>query len=99
MKYKIKHTYKEKVIIPVQGVNFNGMSSISFLADKEQRIVITSDNIECNVVSITERHLCDLESDIQLIYGCDAWSWLKRWYRIDERVNDLRVLILELKKI
>lgn len=95
MKYRIKHTYKPKIIIPVNGISDN----LDFLLDKGERIVVTSDNVECKALNVEEKHLCDLESEIQSIYNCDAWSWVKRWYKIDERICDLRMLVIELAKI
>lgn len=95
MEYRIRHTYKPKIVIPVNGISGN----LDFLLDKGERIVVTSDNIKCKVLNVEEKHLCDLESEIQSIYNCDAWSWVKRWYKIDNRVSDLRVLVLELEKV
>lgn len=95
MKYKIRHTYKPKIVIPVNGICDN----LDFVLDKEERIVVTSDNVECKALNVEEKHLCDLESEIQSIYNCDAWSWVKRWYKIDNWVSDLRVLVLELEKV
>lgn len=95
MKYRIRHTYKPKIIIPVNGISNN----LDFLLDKEERIVVTSDNIECKALNIEEKHLCDLESEIQSIYNCDAWSWIKRWYKIDNWVSDLRVITMDLEKL
>ena len=95
MKYRIRHTYKPKIIIPVNGISDN----LDFLLDKGERIVVTSDNVECRALNVEEKHLCDLESEIQSIYNCDAWSWVKRWYKIDNMVSDLRVITMELYKI
>lgn len=95
MKYRIKHTYKPKIIIPINGISGN----LDFLLDKGERIVVTSDNVECKALNVEEKHLCDLESEIQSIYNCDAWPWVKRWYKIDNSVNDLRVIIMDLCKI
>lgn len=99
MKYRIRHTYKPKIVIPYLGIGDSAFTNLDFLLDRGGRIVVTSDNIECKVLNVEEKHLCDLESEIQSIYNCDAWSWVKRWYRIDYRVSDLRVLIMELIKI
>ena len=99
MKYRIRHTYKLKIVIPYLGIGDSAFTNLDFLLDKGERIVVTSDNIECKVLNVEEKHLCDLENEIQSIYNCDAWSWVKRWYKIDNRVSDLRVLVLELKKV
>lgn len=99
MEYRIRHTYKPKIVIPYLGIGDSAFTNLDFLLDKGERIVVTSDNIECKVLNVEEKHLCDLENEIQSIYNCDAWSWVKRWYKIDNRVSDLRVLFLELKKV
>ena len=99
MEYRIRHTYKPKIVIPYLGIGDSDFTNLDFILDKGERIVVTSDNIKCKVLNIEEKHLCDLESEIQGIYNCDAWSWVKRWYKIDNRVSDLRVLVLELQKL
>lgn len=99
MEYRIRHTYKPKIVIPYLGIGDSAFTNLDFLLDKEERIVVTSDNVKCKALNVEEKHLCDLESEIQNIYNCDAWSWVKRWYKIDNRVSDLRVLVLELEKV
>lgn len=99
MKYRIRHTYKPKIFLPVNGFCDSVFTNLDFLLDKEQRYVVTSDNIECKVLNVEEVHLCEVENEIQAIYNCDAWAWVKRWYKIDDRVSDLRVLMLELNKV
>lgn len=99
MKYRIRHTYKPKIVIPVNGIGDNVFTNLYFLLDKGERIVVTSDNVECRALNVEEKHLCDLESEIQSIYNCDAWSWVKRWYKIDNWVSDLRVIIMDLEKL
>lgn len=99
MEYLIRHTYKPKIVIPYLGIGDSAFTNLDFILDKGERIVVTSDNVKCKVLNVEEKHLCNLESEIQSIYNIDAWSWFKRWYKIDNRVSDLRVLVLELKKI
>ncbi len=99
MIYTIRHTYKPKIVIPIQGIKGKDFTNLDFLLDKNERIVLTSDNVKCKVVNLEEKHLLELESEIQSIYGIDAYSWLKRWYKIDERICDLRMLVIELAKI
>lgn len=98
MIYRIRHTYKPKIVIPYLGIGDSAVTNLDFILDKGERIVVTSDDIKCKVLNVEEKHLCNLENEIQSIYNCDAWSWVKRWYKIDNRVSDLRVLVLELKK-
>ena len=99
MEYLIRHTYKPKIVIPYIGIGGSALTNLDFILDKGERIVVTSDNTKCKVLNVEEKHLCDLESEIQSIYNCDAWTWVKRWYKIDNRVSDLRVITMELKKL
>ena len=99
MIYTIRHTYKPKIIIPYIGITGNHFTNLDFVLDKNERVVLTSDNVKCSVVNLEEKHLMELQNEIQNIYGCDAWAWLKRWYNIDGRLSDLRLLVLELVKV
>ena len=96
MEYKIRHTYKPKIIIPVCGFVDN---CLSFLVNNDKRYIITSDNVKCVVSDVCEKHICDLEAEIQTIYNCDAWAWIKRWHNLTNRFNNMRVYVIELEKI
>lgn len=69
------------------------------MISEEPRIIVTSDNIECAVTDVQEKHICELESEIQSIYKCDVWSWVKRWYSLSGSLNNMNVFVIELKKI
>ena len=97
--YIIRHTYKPKVIIPYIGLGGANATNLDFLLDKGERFVVTPNDIKCKVVSCEEKHLCELEDEIMKIYNCNVWSWIKRWYNIDERFSDMRVLVLELEEV
>ena len=99
MEYRIRHTYKPKVIIPYIGLGGANATNLDFLLDKGERFVVTPNDIKCKVVSCEEKHLCELEDEIMKIYNCNVWSWIKRWYNIDERFSDMRVLVLELEEV
>ena len=62
------------------------------------KIMITADNVECNVVSWKQTHICDLEDNIKELYKLDAWSFLKRWRKNDEHTSDMYFIELELQK-
>lgn len=95
MEYKIRHTYKPKVILP----NIGFIDSCLAFMLSEDRTIVTSDGFKCNVTDLREKHLCELESEILEIYKIDVWSWLKKWYSIDKGLLDMRMLVLELDKI
>ena len=95
MEYKIRHTYKPKVILP----NIGFIDSCLAFMLSEDRTIVTSDGFKCNVTDLREKHLCELESEILEIYKIDVWSWLKKWYGIDKGLLDMRMLVIELEKI
>lgn len=95
MIYTIRHTYKPKVILPYVGIENN----ISFALDKDERIIVTADNIRCKAINVKVSNVFKLEQDIQHIYGCDAWSWLKRWHELCPALSSIEVLVMELKQI
>lgn len=95
MEYKIRHTFKPKIILP----NIGFIDSCLAFMLSEDRTIITSDGVKCNVTDLREKHLCELESEILEIYKIDVWSWLKKWYGIDKGLLDFRMLVLELEKI
>lgn len=95
MEYRIRHTYKPKIILP--NVGFID-SCLAFMLS-EERTIVTSDGFKCNVTDVREMHLCELESEILEIYKIDVWSWLKKWYGIDKGLLDMRMLVLELEKL
>jgi hypothetical protein len=95
MEYRIRHTYKPKIILP--NVGFID-SCLAFMLS-EERTIVTSDGFKCNATDVREIHLCELESEILEIYKIDVWSWLKRWYGINKGLLDFRMLVLQLEKL
>lgn len=95
MDYKIRHTFKPKIILP----NIGFIDSCLAFMLSEDRTIITSDGVKCNVADLREKHLCELEREILEIYKIDVWSWLKKWYSIDKGLLDMRMLVIELERI
>lgn len=95
MEYRVRHTYKPKIILP----NIGFIDSCLAFMLSEERIIVTSDGFKCNVTDVREMHLCELESEILEIYKIDVWSWLKKWYGIDKGLLDFRMLVLQLEKL
>lgn len=93
--YRIQHTYKEEVIIPISALRDN----ISFiLSEDKEPIVITSDNVRCRVASYQFVHICNCEKDIERIYGISAWGYLKKWYSVLPLIDSLSFLKMILIK-
>lgn len=90
----INHKFREEVIIPFIQVS----SNISFCIGRGEKTIITSDKVECRCVDWKEIHLCELEDDIQRLYGIDPWSFLKRWYGANKSMQSMFFLKIKLQK-
>ena len=95
-KYRIKHSYKDVIIIPM--VAFID-SNTDFIFDSGIKEVITSDNITAIVTKYNIYNICQLEQDVKEIYNTDCWSFLKKWYNYDNGMDSMSMFKLYLKKI
>ena len=93
--YRIRHKYKKKVIVPLVAISDN----FKFLFDKDDRFITTSDGIRARVVDCVEKHIVELEQDIQELYGMNAWDFLKTWYNTDSGMISGNFLKLLLKQL
>lgn len=93
--HHIKHKFREVVILPIAAVSNN----IDFLIfDKAKKHVKTSDDVECDVVSWSEEHICDIEDEIKKIYELDAWSFIKTWHKHEPCMTSMHFIKMELRK-
>lgn len=91
----VLHKFKETMIVPYYAVTNN----CSLIMSKGDHYVTTADGIHCKVVSWEEKHICELEDEIQRLYNMDCWSYIKRWYKATKGCLDsMHFLILKLKK-
>lgn len=90
----VNHKFKERMILPFVGISNN----INFIMSNGEHYVTTSDNIRCKVVNWSEKHICDLEEDIQKLYGIGAWQFVKRWYSYHPQMDSMHFLVIDLKK-
>lgn len=95
-RYKIKHSYKDVIIIPVIAIVDK---ELEFLVNKEDKEVVTTDGIISKVEKCNIFNICELEKDVKEIYNIDCWSFLKRWYNYDKRIDSLMMIKMKLKKI
>lgn len=95
-KYRIKHTYRETIILPLIGFIDN---NIDFLLNNEKKQIITADGFLCDVIKYNVYNICQLEQDIKDIYNIDCWSFIKKWYNVDNAMDSLSVVKMKLKKI
>ena len=93
--HHVLHKFKETMIVPYYSVSNN----VSLVMSKGDHYVTTADGIHCKVVSWEEKHICELEDEIQRLYNMDCWSYIKRWHKATKGCMDsMHFLILKLKK-
>ena len=93
--HHVLHKFKETMIVPYYAVTNN----VSLVMSKGDHYVTTADGIHCKVVSWEEKHICELEDEIQRLYHIDAWNYLCKWHKATKGCMDsMHFLILKLKK-
>ena len=93
--HNVLHKFKETMILPYYAVTNN----CSLIMSKGKHYVTTADGIHCKIVSWEEKHICELEDEIQRLYNMDCWSYIKRWHKATKgRMDSMHFLILKLKK-
>ena len=90
----VNHKFKERMILPFVAIT----SNVNFVMSKGDHYITTADKIRCKVVNWNEKHICELEEEIQKLYGIDAWSFVKRWYKSAPQMDSMHFLVLDLKK-
>lgn len=93
--HKIKHSFREEVIIPYVAITDN----IDFLLSDEPKKILTDDGVLCNVVERKERHICTLADEIRRIYGIEPWNFLCKWYGAFNSMDSQTFVCLKLQKI
>ena len=93
--HHVLHKFKETMVVPYYAVTNN----CSLIMSKGEHYVTTADGIHCKIVSWEEKHICELEDEIQRLYNMDCWSYIKRWHKATKGCMDsMHFLILKLKK-
>ena len=93
--HNVLHKFKETMVVSYYAVTNN----VSLVMSKGDHYVTTADGIHCKVVSWEEKHICELEDEIQRLYNMDCWSYIKRWHKATKGCMDsMHFLILKLKK-
>lgn len=90
----INHSFREMIIVPYVAITNN----VDFLMSNGDKFITTADGIKCKVQSYEEKHICELEQDIQSLYGIDAWSFVKRWYKADKDMQSMYFIKIKLVK-
>ena len=78
MIYKILHTFREEVFIPILALSPN----LAFVDDKKKKLVITSDNVRADVASWQSVHILSDEARelVKRLYNADIYPFMRKWY-------------------
>ena len=93
--HSINHRFRNEVIVPFVGITQN----IDFVMSKGNKIVHCADGVIAKVTEWNDIHICELEQDIQELYHIDAWSFLKRWYNSEKRMDSMHFIKMKLEKL
>lgn len=93
--HAINHRFKEVVVVPLVGLTQN----VDFVMSKGEKIVRCADGIDAKVIEWKDVHICELEKDIQDLYHMDAWSFLKRWWATEKRMDSMTFIKIKLEKL
>ena len=93
--HAINHRFKDVVIVPFVGLTQN----IDFCMSKGDKIIRCADGVEAKVLEWKDAHICELEKDIQDLYHIDAWSFLKRWWATEKRMDSMTFIKMKLEKL
>lgn len=92
--YNIAHRFQEEVIIPLLAIQNN----CSFVMTQGERYLLFADKITAKVISWEDKNIVLLEEDIKRLYNLDAWSFLKKWYRVYPQMTSLDFLHIKVGK-
>ena len=95
MIYKIQHTFKPTVIIPMLALYPNS----EWLFDKKKKMVVTSDNIMAKVVEEYRLHFLseDMANAVKAIYNTDVLTFGRKWFQ-SMGISTMEFLYLRLEK-
>lgn len=94
-KHHINHRYKDEVIVPFVGLSDN----CTFIMSKGEKQITCADGVEAKVVEWKDCHICTLEEDIKRLYGIDTWSFVRRWYQTEKRMDSMTFIKMKLEKL
>lgn len=92
--HHINHKFRETIIVPYIAIEHN----LSFLTNKADRYVVYADGITAKVVEAKEVHICELEQQIQQLYGISAWQFMSRWYQTYKNMSSMEFVVIKVRK-
>lgn len=95
MIYKIQHTFKPKIVIPMLALYPNS----EWLFDRKKKMVVTSDNIMAKVVEEDRLHFLseDMANAVKAIYNTDVLTFGRKWFQ-SMGISTMEFLYLRLEK-
>lgn len=95
MIYKLQHTFKPTVLVPMIAVYPNH----EWIMDKKKKMVITSDNVMAKVINEEKVHLLsqEMQEIVNNIYNTDVLSFGRKWHQAMDIVT-MEFLHLQLEK-
>lgn len=73
--HKLAHRFAEEVIVPYCALTNNTELRKDCLAK-----VTCADEVTATVLNFEEKHICDLEEDVNRIYKVSPWDFIKKWH-------------------
>lgn len=89
----VRHKFKDEIIIPYVALRGN----VDFFHEDNSHLLFIDGN-KGKVLDYKEIHVCDAEDEIMRIYGMDAWSFIKRWYRADKGMDSMHFVYIQVEK-
>ena len=86
--------WKEVTILPYAGIENN----TTFLFNKGEKFIVFGDGTKAKVLSAEEKPIFDLEAEIQQIYGTDAYSFAKKWYKFMKNMYSFYFIVIKSQK-
>lgn len=95
MIYKIQHTFKPVVLVPMLAIYPNHF----WVMDKKKKLVVTSDNVMASVMSEEKIHFLSKEMHdiVTEVYKTDVLSFGRKWYQVMD-INTMEFVFLRLVK-
>lgn len=92
--HNIKHNFRAVMYCPIAAISNN----CAFIMSNGDKYLTTADGIRCKVVDWKQKHICDLEEEIQKAYGVDAWTFCKKWHKSIPYFDSMHFLIINVVK-
>lgn len=93
--HAINHRFREELIVPFVGITNN----VNFIMSKGEKTIVCADGIKAKLLDWKDLHICELENDIQDMYGISAWDFVKRWFKTEKRMNSMTFIKMKLQRL